>query len=302
MERKIDLNALRTFVTTVELGGLAKAGRYLGMPKSTVSRHVAKLEEQLGLKLLFRDQHGIEITSAGHRLFESSRAGLDSFRSVRRIVAQSEGSSRGLVRVKTPRTFGRGFLCEVASRFCVMHPEVNLQINLTERLFNPDEDDIDVAFCVGTIIPGSLEFWHLGDLQAKLYASPEFVDRNPINTPGDLKEAPLMTRPCGSALKDRWTLKTLSGKEHFLSFVPRLEANETDVLVEAARRGIGVARLPSFIAIPLCETGELVPVLPDWYLDRFDVCIAARKKMRTHAVDTFIDFCRQELRVQIDGR
>lgn len=299
MERRIDLNALRTFVTIVELGGLAKAGRYLGMPKSTVSRHVAKLEEQLGLPLILRDQNGIEITSSGRRLYDSSRAGLDSLGGIRRLVAQSEPVSRGLVRIKSPTVFGRAFLGDIVSEFCQAFPEVSLRLDLSERIFEID-DEIDVAFCVGTIVPSDLEFWSLGSVEAKLYAAPAFLAAKSIEVPTDLNALPLLTPPCGSAHLDRWSLRTHSGKVHSFSFMPRLESNETDILLAAARSGLGVARLATFAAAPYCARGELAPVLPDWHIDNFDVQLAARRKIRTQAVDTFIEFSRTRLRDQID--
>jgi LysR family transcriptional regulator, regulator for bpeEF and oprC len=296
MERKIDLNALRTFVTTVELGSLSKAGRYLEMPESTVSRHVAKLEEQLGLKLVVRDQSGIELTSAGRSLYDSSRAGLDSFRSVRKLVAQTDPIARGLIRIRAPTVFGRAFLVDIISDFCAAFADVSVKSILSDRIFDPEDDDVDVAFCVGIAIPNRLEFWNLGTLEAKLYAAPAFLQPLQIGSPADLQGQPILSGPFTSAQRDSWTLRTLQGREHRLTVFPRLEVNETDFLTKAAIKGLGIVRLPSFIGAPLCTQGDLVPVLPDWFVDSFSVSLTAKKKLRTQAVDAFIEFSRERVR------
>jgi DNA-binding transcriptional LysR family regulator len=300
MERSIDLNALRTFVTAIELGGLSKAARYLGMPKSTVSRHVTKLEYQIGATLVTRDQTGIELTSVGRNLFETAHAGIDSFQRIGIHFSKKDKVTRGAVRIKAPRTFGRGFLSQILSEFCSQYPLVSTQITLSDRIFDPEDDRIDIAFCVGISVPSSLDAWELGTLDAKLYAAPSYLKQAVIEAPSDLCDYAILSSLCGTNLKDRWLMRTTAGKEFRLDFVPKLETNETDFLLAAALDGMGVARLPTFVAEPHRASGKLISVLPEWSIDRHRVSLAAKNGIRTQAIEQFIEFCAPKIRTQIE--
>jgi DNA-binding transcriptional LysR family regulator len=301
MERSIDLNALRTFVTAIELGGLSKAARYLSMPKSTVSRHVAKLEQQLGTALVTRDQNGIELTAVGRSLFETAHGGIDSFQAIGALFSKKDKITRGAVRIKAPRIFGRGFLPQILTEFCSQYPLVSTQVALSDRIFDPEDERIDIAFCVGISVPASLDAWELGMLDAKLYAAPSYLQKATIEAPSDLSGYAVLSNLCGTSLKDRWLMRTAAGKEFQLDFATRLETNETDFLLAAALDGLGIARLPTFVADPHLASGKLIPVLPEWSIDRHKVSLAAKSGIRTQAIEQFIEFCTSRIRTQIAG-
>lgn len=301
MERTIDLNALRTFVTAIELGGLSKASRYLGMPKSTVSRHVAKLEQQVGFALVVRDQSGIELTTVGRNLFENAHAGIDSFQKIGALFSKKDKVTRGAVRINAPTIFGRSFLPQILSDFCIQYPLVSTQITLSDRIFDPEDDRIDIAFCVGVSVPASLDAWALGTLEAKLYAAPSYAKQTAIELPSNLCDYAILSGLCGPNLKDRWVMRTAAGKEFRINFAPKLETNETDLLVTAALDGLGIARLPSFLAEPHLASGKLISILPEWIVDQHEVCLAAKSGIRTQAIEQFIEFCAPKIRMQIKG-
>ncbi|MGL5839132.1 MAG: LysR family transcriptional regulator [Sphingorhabdus sp.] len=300
MKRQFDLNALQTFAVAVHKGSMAKAAAVLGLPKSTVSRHLAKIEEAMGTSLIQRVPHGIEPTVQGKLLFDRIADSVLSLQasSATMLFGSDQRNNYDTLkplRVRAPIVFGRGFLPDLVAEAMVKFPALRFEIALTDRIFDPSDDAYDINFCVGIDIPFEMESWPLGYLKARLYASPDFIARQPINKPDDINESPLITIPCTTDAASILTLTSQQGQRISVASKPLAVVNDNAILLHLAKAGHGICRLPAFLAAPHLKAGTLVDVLPDWWVDRHRIFLAVKRGYRQAVVQDFIEFAASTL-------
>jgi DNA-binding transcriptional LysR family regulator len=304
MERLFDLNALQTFVTTVRLGSMAKAATALGIPKSTISRHLAKVEKAMNVVLIRRLPNGIATTVAGQILFDQTVAGISAIRSsYQRAGTDHPGDhayrSTPPLRIRAPIVFGRGFLPGIIASAARLYPGLRLDVTLAERIFDPDDESHDINFCVGIDVPSHLESWILGHLEAKFYASPAYLATIAISKPDDLQQARVLTLKCPPNAPSLITLLKDDGQSAAINVFPFLQSNENAILLQAALDGLGVCRLPEFLARPHVSDGSLINLLASWTAARHIVSISAAKGFRQPSVQGFIEFAATQLSTEL---
>jgi DNA-binding transcriptional LysR family regulator len=300
MKPRYDLNALQTFAVALHSGSMAKAAIVLNLPKSTISRHLAKIEHTAGVALIRRVPHGIEPTLEGKLLFDriadsisalqastatgpSDKAGNQSFRSFKPL------------RIRAPIVFGGKFLPPVISGAIREFPELRYDLVLTGRYFDAADDAYDINFCVGIDVPFDLESWPLGQLDAKLYASPDYARTHPISTPYDLAKCILITTPCPADTASTLTLTSPQGQRVSLNTPPAVVTNDNSIILHLAQEGQGIVRLPAFLAAPHVKLGSLMPILPEWTVDHHQVMIAAKRGYRQPVVQAFLEYAASKL-------
>jgi DNA-binding transcriptional LysR family regulator len=300
MERHFDLNALHTFAMVVHLGSISKAAVTLGLPKSTISRHLGKLELQAGFAVVRRERTGVTLTMEGQRLYDAVADSIATIRSAEHDLLQpglleSRNAAIKPIRVRSPIVFGRGFLSDVIARSCTKFPAARFSLVLTDRIFDPEDENFDVSFCVGLNVPDSLEAWPLGFLEAKLYASPIYSAANPVTSPSDLSQCDLLTNGFDPHGQSIWRLRNAHGHSHTLHFAPKLQSTDNASLLKSALSGIGVCRLPEFMARKYVTNGRLLPVLPDWHADRHEVIMTTKRGYKEPQLRGFLEFCTSAL-------
>ena len=257
-----DFDGLALFVQIAQAGGLAAAERATQVPKATLSRRLNALEEGLGVRLARRTRQGIILTEAGEDLFERAQRGLG-------IALDGVGAAQGeietlsgLCRLSLPPDLASTVLSQPLIDFQAAHPEVRLDISLSDRRVSLIEEGFDLVVRTGGLEDSDLRFRHLGSLPRVLVASPQFMARlGDVTEPADLEQLP------GLGIRRdllRWSLVASDGTQ--VEVEPRVAfaANRQEILVKAARRGLGVANLPRFLVDEDLATGRLVPVLPGW--------------------------------------
>jgi DNA-binding transcriptional LysR family regulator len=299
VERHFDLNALYSFAMVAYLGSISKAASALELPKSTVSRHIAKLEEQAGFAVVNRQRTGVTLTLEGQRLYDATADSIANIRSAQHellpfVLGNSHAAIKP-IRVRAPIVFGRGFLGDVIAHSCAKFPAARFSLVLTERIFDPEDDRFDVSFCVGLEVPDRLEAWALGYLEAKLYASPSYAASNAVITPGDLAGCNLLTNQFDWHGQSTWRLNNTQKQSHTIHFAPKLQATDNFILLQAALVGVGICRLPEFIAQEHVSSGALIAILPDWHVDRHEVTIAAKRGYKEPQLREFLDYCASAL-------
>jgi DNA-binding transcriptional LysR family regulator len=300
MERHFDLNALHTFAMVVHLGSISKAAATLRLPKSTISRHLAKLEQQAGFAVVTRERTGVVLTVEGQRLYDAVADSIATIRSAEHDLLQPgqlESSNAAIkpIRVRSPIVFGRGFLGDVMAQSGIKFPAARFSLVLTDRVFDPEDENFDVSFCVGLNVPDRLEAWPLGLLEAKLYASPLYAGSQSISAPSDLSRYDLLTNHFDPHGQSTWQLRNADGQSHMMHFAPKLQATSNSILLEAAIAGVGICRLPEFIAREYVAMGSLFTVLPDWYVDRHEVIMTAKRGYKEPQLRGFLDHCKSAL-------
>jgi DNA-binding transcriptional LysR family regulator len=258
----MDLNLLRAFAAVHAHGSFSGAATELGVPRSTVSRAVAALEEQLSMALFQRTTRKVTTTPVGRALFDRVAPQLTSLsRALATLPDQSPGVS-GTLRVTTTHDLGTMVLAEAISRFVRRYPEVRVEVELTDRLVDFTRDDFDLALRLFAKRPqsSSLIGRKVGTVVLQLFGSPAYLARHPApRTPAEVSEHEWVTY--GSL---PLTLTTARGKRRNVTARPRVRGNDMFFQRELLRNGCGLGVLPTFVAAEDVASGALVRVLPDW--------------------------------------
>ena len=258
----MNLDALATFVRVVDRASFTGAAKQLGVPTSTVSREIARLEETLGARLLHRTTRKVALTSAGATLYERVLPHVAALREAARDVPEQGNSPAGALRVTVPNDLGTAYFAELAAAFLAHHPKVTLDFRLTARQVDVVAEGFDLALRIGKIQDATLVARKVGTIDAHLFAAPSYVaERGRPSRPLDLLDhACLVFRmPNGRAMP--WALAGPEGKTE-VAPPTRLLADDFAFLRGAALAGAGIAMLPGFVAGADLAAGRLERVLP----------------------------------------
>lgn len=260
----VHLDDLDLFVRVIEARSMSAAARALGVPKSTVSRAVSRLEESLRVKLLQRTSRTLSPTDAGRTLFETSHPHVSALRGASSIVTDLVDAPRGLVRVTAPNDVGSLVLGELIAKFSARYPEVEVEVILTQRTVDLVAEGIDIAIRAGALRDSSLIAKKLTDTEICIVASPSYVQRRGApKTLEDLKSHDcVLFRPTKG--KARWTLEDAEGTSTTVEVRGRLGGDDYGFVASAIAAGAGVGMVPRFLAADGIRQGRMIEVLPGW--------------------------------------
>ena len=183
---EVDLNRVAVFLRVVEAQSFTAAAEALGLPKSSVSRSVARLEESLGVQLLQRTTRALQLTEAGRVYFEEASRALSSLEQAHETLSQLDGRAQGAVRITAPVDLGAQVLAPLAARFTRRTPGITLEFVLTSKLVNLVDEGVDLAVRAGTLRDSSLISRRVNGLEPWLFASPGYLDAR--GTPGSVQQ------------------------------------------------------------------------------------------------------------------
>ena len=262
MERSsVDLLDVLAFVRVVETGAFSRAAERMGMSKSIVSRRVARLEEQLGARLLTRSAAGAQPTGAGQAYFERASNVLVELEAAQEVVAEAVTQVAGPIRLTAPLSFGIAYLAPALAEFAAEHPRVELDISFDDRQVDLAAGGFDLAVRMGTLADSSLIARRVAPLRGAVLASPAYLERNgrPAH-PRDLAGHDILIYG-----NEHWRFR-VGGRWETVRVQPRLRADNGEMLRAAAVAGLGLCILPTFIASPAIQSGALEVVLRDYPL------------------------------------
>jgi DNA-binding transcriptional LysR family regulator len=266
-----DVDALLVFGKVVENRSLSKAAALLGMPKSTVSRKLTKLESDLGIKLLRKNTHQLTVTDLGEQIYAHAANISTEANGVRALVEGARQEPQGELKVAIPVFVGIDYASRVGATFLQRHPNSRLDIRLVDTIVDPIKDGFDVVFGTGPLQDSTLIARKVFDLQLFLCASPDFV-RNldePLTAPTQLNTLPFID--FGFAGPRRLTISK-NKRHHELTPVVRARANNFQVCKQYILQGLGIGAMPTqIICTAELRDGSLVPVLPDWSMEPLEV-------------------------------
>jgi DNA-binding transcriptional LysR family regulator len=256
----IDLNRATTFVRVVETGGFTRAAEQLGLPASSVSRSVAKLEDDLGVTLLERTTRKVTLTDAGKAFFERARDALAGLEEANNLALDAAREIHGVVRIAVPPHFG-GKLGTIFSAFAVANPKVRIEVTFTTRGMELVGDLVDIGVVVGRLPDSSLITRRLGESTDKLYASPAYVREHGQPRKASELSAHDAVLTQAVAGEGRWELTGPKGTEH-VHVHGRMVGDHLQFTIDAAIAGLGIALLPVTIGERGVRDGALVAILP----------------------------------------
>jgi DNA-binding transcriptional LysR family regulator len=256
------LSGLLAFVKTADLGSFAAAGRALEISASAVGKGVARLEQEVGVRLLQRSTRRIQLTDEGRSFHERCRHILDEIDDARAMLSDARQAPRGRLRVSAP-IVGYHFLLPVIPDFLARYPEVELDIVFSDRAVDLIEAGVDVAIRSGELADSRLVSRPLQPFQLLLYASPDYLARH--GTPHAVRElehhATIRFRhPSSGKLLD-WPMLPRSGPDADLRLRTVLACDNMEAVLGATLRGVGIACMPDFLAREALADGRLRSVL-----------------------------------------
>lgn len=276
-----DLDALLVFGKVVESRSLSKAAALLGMPKSTVSRKLTKLEADLGIKLLRRNTHQLTVTDLGEKVYAHAVCILNEANGIRALAEGSRQEPQGELRVALPVFLGTDYASRVGHSFLSRYPHSRLDIRLVDDMVDPIRDGFDVVFGTGPLQDSTLIARKVFDLELFLCASSDFAEQlaEPLTEPTQLNELPFIdfgfSGPSGRAKRREGFGKLVvvnRGKRVEVSPPVRARANNFQVCKEYIQQGLGIGAMPTqIICTAELRDGSMVPVLPDWKPEPLEV-------------------------------
>ena len=289
------LEDMRLFAKVAEARSFTAAARGLGMPKQTVSRRVAELEQALDVKLLHRTTRRLHLTELGSAYALRCAEVVRLAEEANRAVTDAQQVPRGTLRVTADPVFGEAFVTALVIEHARRWPEVQVEVVLTSRRVDLVEEGFDVAFRVGQVGSTELSAVALGPARVRYCASPAYVKAHGApEVPGDLRDHQcLHVSPEGSP--GRWPFRGKQGP----ALVPvggRLRFNSFAMAYQAALAGLGIAICPELTCAEDLHQGRLRALLQEFTVDVGSVYLVhPTHRYLTARVRTFVELARARL-------
>jgi len=259
------LNDLAAFAAVAEQRSFRKAADGLGVSPSALSQALTGLERNLGVRLLNRTTRSVSLTDAGSRLLKRLRPLLTDLDAALDAVAEVRGGPSGRLRINASRGAAQVLLRRIVPRFLARYPDVELDIVCEGRLVDIVELGFDAGVRLAEAVPRDMVAVKVGgDVRFLAVASPAYLkDRPPPATPDELQNHRCIAQRLPSGKRYRWEFGK-HGEDITVDISGALTLDDSDLLVEAAADGIGIAFVPESSARALLDAGKLVTVLEDW--------------------------------------
>lgn len=260
---------LALFVSIVEAGSLNAAAAKESLPTATVTRRLQKLEQMLGYRLLHRSARRTQPTAEGWQYYEQCRPLVHALRQATQRLDASLSAIAGHIRVLAPTNLGAGLLAPAWSSFLQQHPEVTLDLDLSNALQDLVGSGGDLAIRTGAQNDSSLMQRRLGRIETVLVASPDYLACK--GTPGDAAALDKHETIVVESLR-QWRLRNpATGVETVIQPQPRVRVNEIGLAVKMAEAGLGIFLSPRSQCHASLQAGRLVQLLPEWMPEPRDV-------------------------------
>ncbi|CAN5904189.1 LysR family transcriptional regulator [soil metagenome] len=290
----MDLNDIAVFARVARERSFTRAAKSLGMPKSTVSERVARLEAKLGVRLLERTTRSLRLTVSGEAYFARVVRVVQELEEAEAAVTAAHKLPRGVLRVASPLLFAQVFLADVVSEYLTRFPEVHVELIAADRSFDILEEKLDVAVHV----LGAMDAQHvarklaIGDRYC--IASADYAERRGLPaTPSDLVDHACIVM--GASRAATWTFEA-DGHTRAVAVLGRYAVTSIELVYRATLAGHGIAVVPAFLCAHDLAAGRLVRVLPSWSSGEVSIHLVYPSHRHLPArVRTFVDLVVERL-------
>jgi len=293
------LQAMRVFVRVAELNSFSAVAKQLGVARSVITRQVAALEIHLGTKLMARSTRRLTLTSEGASYLEKCRVILNLVDAAETGIAQERLTPRGLIRISVPLSFGVKRVMPHLLEFVRRYPEVNIDMDYSDRRVNLIEDGIDLSIRITPKLESSDEVRKISHSRLCVIASPDYLAR--CGTPNHPSE--LIHHQClGYTIaggQQAWQF-LLNGQLQSFPLRSQIIANNGEVLTEAAAQGLGITCQPDFIAQPALTAGKVKEILMDFSMPELGIyAMLPSNRQIPHRVRVLMDYLVSNLSVSV---
>ncbi len=258
MDRSERWLGIEAFVAVAECGGFSAAAERLGVSSSHVSRQVAALEERLQTRLFYRSTRQVALTEIGNTFLQHCRQLQDGHDEALRVVQDMGGVPKGLLRMTCAVAYGERFIVPLVNDFLEAHPQVRLEMELTNYTRDILQDGFDLAIRLGRLADSRLVGTRIAPRVMYLCAAPAYLERH--GAPHSLSE--LAHHDCLIGTADSWIFEA-GRREQQLRVQGRWRCNSGQAVLDAALRGFGICQLPDYYVLEHLASGALRALLPN---------------------------------------
>lgn len=251
-----DWQGLDEFVAVAECGQFTAAAERLGLSSSQISRQVARLEERLQTRLFYRSTRKVSLTEAGQTFLQHCQRLQDGREEALRAIGDLAGEPKGLLRMTCAVAYGERFIVPLVNDFMALHPQLRLEIELTNRPLDLLQEGLDLAIRLGRLQDSRLVATRLAPRVMHLCAAPAYLQR--YGRPHSLSE--LTRHNCLIGSSDQWQFQQ-EGREQALRVQGNWRCNSGEAVLDAALRGFGLCQLPDYYVQQHLRSGALVALL-----------------------------------------
>jgi len=295
---KLYANDLILFAHIIDAGSFTRASELTGLPKSTLSRRLSDLEDELGERLMQRSTRRLVLTDFGESILEHARRLSDEAEAAAALAHHRQVTPHGTLRVSLPPEFRELSIVEVVTQFTRRYPNVRLELDLSPRRVDLIAERFDVALRAASQLPddSALVARRITTQYNNLYANPDYLKRNGTPTlPSDLLEHTGLILVTSGGEQQQWRLS--NGKDYWEGLpLNILAANSLGLQQELAAKGLGIVALSERFAQPLIAAGRLARVLPGWSLpDTMIWCVTPGRRLLPQRTLAFVELLREVL-------
>jgi len=293
------LTAMQAFVTVIERGGFTAAAMQLPISRAGVSKHVAELEAHLDVRLLNRTTRKISMTEAGQAYYERCKRILEDIKDSECEVSGITSVPNGRLRINVPMTYGINRIGPILAEFSQLYPRISFDLTLSDRMVDVIDEGYDLVIRIANLSDSSLIARKLAHCEFTLCASPGYIHQHgEPNVPEDLSNHACLLYKLFSG-GNEWELfnrvENLAQPRNVKVSGP-LSTNNGEIIAQAARDGMGIAMLPSFITEQYLAAGCLVTVLDQYEIKPTNVyAIYPSNRHLSAKVRHFIDYLAAKL-------
>ncbi|WP_417453216.1 LysR family transcriptional regulator [Kiloniella sp.] len=294
----INLNDMVLFAKVAELEGISAAARVLNIPKSRVSRRIAALESDLGVRLIERTTRAVQLTEMGTIFFHHCRRVVEESESAIESINNMREAPRGNLRVSVSFAIGQYLVAPYLGEFAKLYPDIKINLDLSNRHVDLITEGYDLVIRVGEQKDSSLMTKRIGQARAKLCASPDYIKN--YGSPTSLNQLPdhkLLMMSDSYDLK-QFIFENQIGELRSLDVMPNNTINDFTALRSMVEDGCGISLMPEYIIQDAIDKGKLVQVLPDWQskIISYYVLYPSRKGL-TKKARAWIDFFEKKFKM-----
>jgi DNA-binding transcriptional LysR family regulator len=285
-----DLNGMMLFASVVRAKGFSQAARETGLPKSTISRRVAQLEEQLGVRLLQRDTRNLSLTQVGALFFQHCEVIANELESAKAAIENTHADIAGSLRIAIPVSFSQELVASLASGFMRIYPKVELDVQFTDNDVGLVGEGFDVAIKYGPLQSSDLIAKLLFERQPILVASPNYLKTHGTPaTPQELSQhAGILLGTSRSA--PIWPVGKGSRKT-MVNFSKKVRVNSATMVKQLVLDDFGIAMLSQSVCRNELAKGSLIAIMQEWPIEPFKVYgVYSSRRQLANNISVFLDF------------
>lgn len=295
--REIDLNHIRAFVRLVQLGSVTKAAAYLKQPKSRLSRHLASLEQDLGVQLIHRTTRQFQLTEMGRSYYERCHSLVEGIEALTQEMSEANSEVAGWIKITASDDMGILHLPKLLEEFLRVYPKVHFEVVLSQSYVDLVKESVDVALRVGHLKDSSLKARKVGSVRSIFVASPGFIERyKPSDDISEgLTKSPLVALSSGRKME---IYRTNDSKQKLtLKTDPVGLSNNPMMVVEMALIGKGIGFVPEFLCADYLKSGQLIQLYKTWQSEEVPISLLTidQKEMPLR-LKKFVDFAAKKLK------